>query len=136
MEQVDALPWLLGALLAIIGCLGLGYALASAVPVRAHDFATLKTIGFRRRQVMSAVAVQATLLAGLGVLIGVPLGVLLGRLVWQRVADQAGMAAETTVSVLAVLGIAVAAVVVANVVAAIPARRVARLRPAVVLRSD
>ena len=70
---------------------------------------------------MSAVAVQATLLAGLGVLIGVPLGVLLGRLVWQRVADQAGMAAETTVSVLAVLGIAVATVVVANVVAAIPA---------------
>ena len=136
LEQVDALPWLLGALLAIIGCLGLGYTLATAVPVRAHDFATLKTIGFRRRQVMSAVAVQATLLAGLGVLIGVPLGVLLGRLVWQRVADQAGMAAETTVSVLAVLGIAVATVVVANVVAAIPARRAARLRPAVVLRSD
>ena len=136
LEQVDALPWLLGALLAIIGGLGLGYALATNVHARAHELATLKTIGFSRRQVVATVAVEATLLAALGVLIGVPLGILLGRLVWQRVADQAGMVGETTVSVLAVFAVAVATIVVANLVAGIPARRAARLRPAVVLRSD
>jgi putative ABC transport system permease protein len=136
LEQVNALPWVLGALLAIIGCLGLAYALATTVRSRAHEFATLKTLGFRRGQVVSSVAVQATLLAGLGVLVGVPLGVLLGRLVWQRVANQAGMLGETKISVLAVVGIAAVTVVVANLVAGIPARRAARLRPAVVLRSD
>jgi predicted lysophospholipase L1 biosynthesis ABC-type transport system permease subunit len=136
LEQVDALPWVLAALLAIIGCLGLAYALATTVRSRAHELATLKTLGFRRGQVVSTVAVQATVLAGLGVLVGVPLGVLLGRLVWQRVADRAGMAGETTVSVLAVVGIAAVTVVVANLVAGVPARRAARLRPAVVLRSE
>jgi hypothetical protein len=136
LEQVDALPWVLAALLAIIGCLGLAYALATTVRAGAHELATLKTLGFRRSQVVSTVAVQATLLAGFGVLLGVPLGVLLGRLVWQRVADQAGMVGETTISVLAVAGIAVVTVVLANLVAGIPARRAARLRPAGVLRSE
>ena len=136
LEQVNALPWVLGALVAIIGCLGLAYALATMVRSRARELATLKTLGFRRGQVVSTVAVQATLLAGLGVLVGVPLGVLLGRLVWQRVANQAGMLGETKISVLAVVGIAVVTVVVANLVAGIPARRAARLRSAVVLRSD
>ncbi len=136
LEQVNTLPWVLGALLAIIGCLGLAYTLATMVRSRAHELATLKILGFRRGQVVSTVAVQATLLGGLGVLVGVPLGVLLGRLVWQRVANQAGMLGETTVSVLAVVGIAVVTAAVANLVAGIPARRAARLRPAVVLRSD
>jgi putative ABC transport system permease protein len=126
----------LGALLAIIGCLGLAYALVTTVRFRAQEFATLKTLGFRRGQVVSTVAVQATLLAGLGVLVGGPLGVFLGRLVWQRVAEQAGMASETTISILAVAGVAIVTVVVANLVAGIPARRAAQLRPAVVLRSE
>ncbi len=136
LEQVDVLPWVLGGFLAIIGTLGLSYALVTGVRRRARDFATLKTLGFRRRQVAQTVAVQATLLAAVGVAIGVPLGIVIGRLVWDRVADQAGMLAVLTVPALAIGGVAVATVLVANLVAAVPARRAARLRPAVVLRSE
>jgi hypothetical protein len=136
LEQVDTLPWLLGAFLAVIGTLGVAYALVTGVRRRARELATLKALGFRRGQVASAVAVQATLLAAAAVIVGVPLGVVVGRVVWHRIADQAGMLADTAVPAIAVVGIAVATVVVANLVAAIPARRAARLRPAVVLRSE
>ncbi len=136
LEQVDALPWVLGGLLAAIGCFGLAYALATSVRLRARELATLKTLGFRRRQVVRTVAVQATLLGGLGVLVGVPLGLLVGRFVWERVADQAGMLGETEFSVLALVAIVVLARSSPTSVALFPARRAARLRPAVVLRSE
>jgi hypothetical protein len=136
LEQVDALPWVLGGFLATVGCLGLAYALVTAVRRRARELATLKTLGFSRNQVASTVAVQATLLAGIGVLLGIPLGVLVGRLVWKEVAAAAGMLVVSTFPALAVFAIALATLVLANVVAGIPARRAAHLRPAAVLRSE
>ena len=55
---------------------------------------------------------------------------------WERVADHSGMLAVVTTPVLAIVGAALATLVVANLIAAIPARRAAGLRPAVVLRSE
>ena len=69
-------------------------------------------------------------------IVGVPLGVVVGRVVWHRIADQAGMLADPAVPAIALVGIAVATVVVANLVAAVPRAPAARLRPAVVLRSE
>ena len=47
LEQVDTLPWVLGAFLAVIGTLGVAYALVTGVRRRARELATLKTLGFR-----------------------------------------------------------------------------------------
>jgi ABC-type lipoprotein release transport system permease subunit len=136
IQQIHVLPWLLGAFLVLIGVLGLAFGLVSSVHRRAREIAVLKTVGFRRAQVELSVAVQATAYVLLGLVLGIPLGVIIGRATWNRIADHNGFAARPIVSLLVAGAVVVAALVVVNVVAWIPGRRAARLRPAVVLRSE
>ncbi|MEX2267406.1 MAG: FtsX-like permease family protein [Acidimicrobiia bacterium] len=136
LEQVDELPWALGGFLASIGILGIAYVTVAGVRRRARDLAILKTIGFRRAQVGTTVATQASTLGVVGILIGIPLGLVVGGLVWDRVAASVGFASDPTIAALAVVAVVLGALVVVNVTAALPARRAARLRPATVLRNE
>ncbi|MCJ7673127.1 MAG: FtsX-like permease family protein [Acidimicrobiia bacterium] len=136
LEQIDALPWVLGAFLALIGIFGVGYVLVSSVRRRGRELAVLKTLGFRRRQIGATVATQATVLGAIGLLLGMPLGVIVGRAVWKAVATGAGFASIATVPVAGLVGLVLATLVIVNLIAVVPARRAARLRPAVVLRSE
>ena len=136
LEQLDALPWILGGCLALIGVLGVGYALVTGVRRRARDFAVLQTMGFRRRQVIATVVTQSTLYAVIGLLIGIPLGIVVGRFVWNAVADGAGVGRAAPVPVLLIALIALATLIAVNLIALLPAFAAARTRPAVVLRSE
>ena len=136
LQQLDALPWLLGAFLAAIGVLGLGYGLVTSVRRRARELAILKTVGFRRGQIGGAIATQATTYAIVGLLIGVPVGVLLGRAAWSRIAGRSGFEVVSVVPLGVVALVVVSTLVIVNVVAWVTGRRAARLRPAVVLRSE
>ena len=136
IEQIDALPWALGGFVAIIGIVGVGYALVSSVRRRGRELAVLKTLGFRRSQIGATVATQATVLGAIGLLLGLPLGVVIGRAVWKAVASGAGLASIVMIPGAALVGVALATLVIVNLIAVVPARRAARLRPAVVLRSE
>jgi ABC-type antimicrobial peptide transport system permease subunit len=136
LEQVDVLPWALGAFLAVIGVLGVGYVTVVAVRRRARDLAVLKTMGFRRAQIAGTVATQATVLTVAGLVVGVPAGIILGRAVWARIADGAGLGRTNVVPALAIVAIVLLSIVVVNVCALVPGRIAARMRPATVLRSE
>jgi ABC-type lipoprotein release transport system permease subunit len=82
------------------------------------------------------VAWQASTLAVAGSVIGVPLGIVAGRAVWKLVADDLGVAATFSLSVVAVLIVVSGTVLLANLTAFLPARSAARTRPALVLRSE
>jgi ABC-type antimicrobial peptide transport system permease subunit len=86
--------------------------------------------------VAGAVAWQATLLAVCAAAVGAPLGVAAGRWGWRMVADQLGVATPAVLPWLAVVVAVVGAVLVANLAAALPAFRAARLRPAEALRVE
>ena len=61
----------------MLGLLGAGvlvHALLTAVRSRRRELALLKVIGFTRRSLSATVAVQATTLVGLAVIIGLPVG--------------------------------------------------------------
>ena len=49
--------------------------------------AVLRALGMTRRQSRGVVVTQASLLAVVGLLLGVPLGLALGRTLWRVVAD-------------------------------------------------
>jgi ABC-type lipoprotein release transport system permease subunit len=136
LQQIDSLPVLLAAFLALLGIVSVGFALASSVRRRSRDLAILKTLGFSRRQVSTTVAWQATTMAAVGVLIGVPLGLIVGRLVWQSVAEGIGVVSTPDVPVGLFVVVALVTIALANLVAAVPAWVAARTRPAVVLRSE
>ena len=82
--------------------------------------ATLKALGFTRRQLLSTVFWQSSVSVGIGVLIGMPLGIALGRWLWTLFAREIYVVPEPTVPILSVILVTVGALVFANLVAIIP----------------
>jgi ABC-type antimicrobial peptide transport system permease subunit len=136
LREVDFLVPVLGGFVAVVAVVAIGYALVVAVRRRRHDLAVLKTIGFDRRQVRATVAWQATTLASVGLIAGLPLGLVVGRALWALVAGGLGVATDIDVSPWAVAAVVPAAVVLANAIAAFPARIAASTPAAVVLRTE
>ncbi|MGH9025313.1 MAG: ABC transporter permease [Acidimicrobiia bacterium] len=136
LNQVEALPRVLAGFLAVLAVFAVVYALATAVRRRRHDFAILKTLGFVRRQASATVAWQASTTTVIGLLVGVPAGVVIGRAAWALVANGIGVATDARVPVLALFVVVVGALLVASLVAGLPARAASRIRPAVTLRSE
>jgi hypothetical protein len=129
-------PALLGGALALGAVVALGLTLFASVRRRRHELALFKTLGFTRRQLAATVAWQASISVALGVIIGLPLGFVIGRALWNRFATALHVVPQTTVPAPAIALIAVGALVVANLVAAIPGRHAARTETAVLLRAE
>ncbi len=96
----------------------------------------LKALGFSRNQVRAMIVWQATTLATVGLVLGIPLGVTVGRLLWHLVADGLGVANTVTIPSLALVSTILAALTLVNLTAFFPARAGAQIRPAVALRSE
>ncbi|HET7722345.1 MAG TPA: FtsX-like permease family protein, partial [Acidimicrobiales bacterium] len=135
-ESMGATPALLGGVLVVAAVVSLGLALASGVGRRRRDLSILKSLGFTRRQVSATVVWQSSLIVGIGLLVGVPLGVALGRWLWIIFAEHLPVLARPSMPVLVLAGLAGALVVLANLVAAAPARVAGRTPVASVLRSE
>ena len=110
--------------------------LVASVRQRRRDLALLKTIGFVRRQLAAAVAWQATTAGVVGIVVGIPLGVVVGRWLWDRFAEQINAVPYPTVSVPSVVLVALGTVLLANLVAVLPARSAARTSTAFMLRGE
>jgi hypothetical protein len=134
-RSMGSTPALLGVALAIGAVFALGLTLIASVRSRRRDLALLKTMGFTRRQLAATVAWQSSLAVGIGVLVGVPLGIVSGRGLWQLFADQLHVVSDPTVPALTITLVAGGAIILANVVAAIPGRQAARTKTAVLLRA-
>ncbi len=135
-RSMGAIPAFLGAALAAGAAAALCLTLFASVRRRRRDLALLKTIGFTRRQLAAAVAWQSTVAVAVGALVGVPLGIALGRFLWDLFARQISVVPEPTVPGPTVVLITVGALVLANVVAAVPGRMAARTPTALLLRAE
>jgi len=135
-RTIGSTPGLLAAALALAAAAALGLTLVASVRRRRRDLATLKALGFTRRQLLSTVCWQASILVGLGVVVGVPLGVVLGRWSWMLFARDIYVVPEPTVPVLSLVLVVVGALVFANLVATVPGRIAARTPAAIVFRSE
>jgi hypothetical protein len=136
VQNVAALPLALSAFLAVLAVGAVGHALSIAVRRRRHELAVLRVLGLTRRQSRLVIVTQATLHAVIGLAFGIPLGVALGRTLWRAAADMTPLAYVPPLALLALLLIAPVALVAANLLAAWPARRAARLRTAQILRTE
>jgi hypothetical protein len=136
IKDLELLPVALSAFLALLAVSAVGHALSIAVRRRRHDLAVLRALGITRAQSRLVVTTQASLLAVIGLLFGVPLGIALGRAIWRTVAGFTPLAYHPPVALLALLLIGPAALLAANALAAWPRRRAARLQAGQVLRSE
>jgi hypothetical protein len=135
-KTIGITPTLLVSGLALGAIAALALTLLASVRQRRRDLALLKTVGFVRRQLAATVAWQATVAAVVGIVVGVPLGVIAGRWLWTLFAEQIYAVPYPTVPVLSLVLVAAGTLVLANVIAAVPARTAARTPTAFLLRSE
>jgi putative ABC transport system permease protein len=136
LDGIRTLTIALGAFFAVLAVVGLAHALAVSTRRRRVDFAVLRTLGFRRREVRQSIEVQAVLLVLAGLVIGIPIGLVVGRVSWRLMVESIGVIDDPAQPWGVLIVSLPAAVVAAVAVALVPAWRAARLRPAQVLRSE
>jgi ABC-type antimicrobial peptide transport system permease subunit len=136
LGELRSLPLALGVFFALLATATVAHALVTTVRRRRHELAVLRSLGFTRRQTRLAIAWQATLIAAAGVIVGVPSGIVAGRLVWRWLADSFPVVYVPPLAVLAMVLVVPAAILLANLLAAVPARSAARIRPAEALRTE
>lgn len=135
-RTIGSTPVVLAVGLAAGAIVALGFTLSASVRRRRRDLALLKALGFAPRQLAQAVAWQGTVAALLGVVIGIPLGIVFGRLLWDDFARTLNAVPDPTVPVLAIVLVGVGAVLFANLVAALPGRRAALTPSASILNAE
>jgi hypothetical protein len=135
-RSVGSTPIILAVGLAAGAILALGLTLSSSVRRRRRDLAMLKTFGFTRRQLAAAVSWQASTIAIVGAVVGIPIGIIIGRELWTLFAQSINAVPDPTVPVLSVLIVGVGTLVFANLVAALPGRSAARTPAALALRAE
>ncbi len=132
LGDLRSLPLALGVFFALLASATVAHALVTTVRRRRQELAILRSIGFTRRQSRIAIAWQATLIAAAGVIVGVPLGILAGRLVWRHLADNFPVVYAPPLALVAMIVIAPVALLLANLLAAgprAPPRESVRPRP-------
>jgi len=136
LGKLRVLPFALAAFFALLAIATVAHALVTTVRRRRHDLAVMRSFGFTGRQSRVAIAWQATLIAGAGVVIGIPLGIVVGRSVWRWLAHSFPVAYVPPLALVAVVLVVPAAILVVNALAAGPGRAAARIRPAEALRVE
>ena len=134
--SVGISPNVLASGLAGGAVVALAFTLVASVRRRRRELALLKALGFTQRQLASAVAWQASVVGLAGVVVGAPLGVALGRWLWTLFAREVYAVPQTSVPVGEIMWVCLGAMVLVNIVAALPGHSAARTRTALVLRAE
>lgn len=136
LRDVRLFPALVAAGLALLGVIATTHALAVTVTRRGTELGVLSVLGFRPRQRRLVIAAQATTLALVALVVGVPLGAVAGRLLWLTIAGAIGVATDPALP-FALFAVGVPAIVVVlNLIGAVPGRFAQRLDVAEALRSE
>jgi FtsX-like permease family len=136
VKQIRALPVFLAGFLALLALGAVGHALATAARRRRRDIAVLRALGMTQTQSRGVVVTQASVLALVGLVVGIPLGLALGRTVWRYVADTTPLFYVPPVAVLALVLLVPVALLAANLLAVLPSHRTASMRVGHVLRAE
>ena len=136
LGRLGSLPEAFAIFVALVGVAGVLHALVATIRRRRHDFAVLRSMGFVRGQTRATIAWQASTLAVVALVIGLPAGLVVGRWTWIVVANGVGAANDPNLPALVAVVLIPAAFVVANVLAAPVGVRAGRISPATVLRTE
>lgn len=135
-DGIDEVPHLLAAVLGGLAVAVLLHLLAGSVRRRRRELAVLRTLGLRPQEVAWSVLWQSNVLIAAVLVLAVPAGLAAGRSSWRWFASAIGVADDPSAPLVAVATAAVAVIVLANLLAAVPARRASSVHPARTLRVE
>ena len=133
---LSGFPIAFSVLFVLAGLAMLAHALLTSIRRRRRELALMMVLGFSRGQIVASVAWQATTIAVVGLAVGLPLGAALARFGWNVFATDLAVLPRPVIPVWQLAVMVPATLVLANLVAALPASLAARTRPAVALRAE
>jgi ABC-type lipoprotein release transport system permease subunit len=136
LRDIADVPMIVAVIAALMGAAAIAYGLALTVRRRREDLAILRSLGLTSSQTGSVMTWQATVVAIVSIVLGLPIGIGLGRAVWSSVAGRSNLIVRPEVPTPVLFGLAIGALVVALAASAWPNRRARRLQPARVLRGE
>jgi predicted lysophospholipase L1 biosynthesis ABC-type transport system permease subunit len=136
LSRIRTIPFLLAMLVGALAVLTVVHVMVTSVHNRRRDLAVLRSLGADGRWITRAVHWQATAFSLVPLAIGAPVGVIVGRLVFEAFANSVGAVPGASFPFDLLAAVMAGLVVVANVVAAVPARRARRLAPALLLNPE
>ena len=116
-------------MVAAFAMLSLGHQLIVAVRRRRLDLAVLRALGASPRGVTRIIHVQATIVTAAVLVVAIPLGIAAGSATYRPFVDRIGARTDLVIPIGWVLAAAACMLVLANLVAAVPARRARRSSP-------
>jgi len=134
--QAVNFPLILAVPVVLFGLATIVHLLVVTVSRRRREVGLLKSLGFVRRQVASSTAWQATTVAVIGVVVGIPLGLAGGRVVWRAFATNLGVVPSPSVNVWSVVVLGIGVLAAANALAIAPAVAAAAATPGAALRTE
>jgi ABC-type lipoprotein release transport system permease subunit len=135
-SRVRETPLLLAGVLALLAIAMSAHVLVTGIRRHRRDLAVLKTLGLLRRQMLAMIAWDASTIAAITLILGIPLGIVAGRASWSLFADSVGVPVDVDVPLLSVLLLIPATFAIANITAAWPGWLAGRVRAATILRDE
>lgn len=136
LKQIGRLPLVLAAFLALLGATAVGHGLVRSARERRRDFAVLRTIGFRPRDVQVTMAWEGVATGLIGASLGVAGGVVLGPRVWSIVARGAAAVDRSVLPVGTIAAVIPVTIAVGCLVSLLPGWRASHQPTVVGLRSE
>jgi hypothetical protein len=136
LDEVQSIPWVLAALLAVLAASAAVHAIAVTVSRRRRDLAVLRALGATPTDARRGVTSHAVSMVVAVAVLGAGAGVAIGRLLWGSVAGSVGVVSAPAVPVVLVLLLPIGIVALAAVASLLPARRAGRIRPSAILRAE
>lgn len=128
-------PITVAIIIAALTVASLVHLLSITVDRAGGDIAVLRAFGITAGQVRSGVLLQATMLAGVSLIVGVTVGAAAGRVGWRALQDELGVRFATVIPGLPLASVIIGGVGLALGAAWVPAHRAARRVPSASLRS-
>jgi hypothetical protein len=126
LAEAGPLPWMLGGFLLALAVAGLVHALLSVLRAGRQDVVIGRALGLTAAGARAATRWTASTLAAVGIVIGVPIGVVAGRLVWAATAERLGVVLAHDLPWWAPPATALGTLVLTLALAELPARRAVR----------
>ncbi len=138
LNMDDMTPLLVGlaGFFALLGTVGLVHVLVVSTRRRAPEFGVLSALGLVRSQLRSIVWFQALTLIAVGLVVGVPLGIVVGRVAWRAAIGDIGMIVSPSSPWVTLAALSAVAVAATWLIALVPGAWASRVRPAEQLRTE
>jgi hypothetical protein len=136
LQHLQSLPWLLALLVGALAVVTLAHALIVTVRQRRRDLALLSVFGMRRWRIRQVPVFSTLVTVALATIMGIPAGLICGRLLWDLLATEVGLASGPVRTWFQPLELALGMLAAAELVTIVATRRLTSATPAEFLRAE